>query len=151
MSNACIPGPPNTGLYFTLSGTVYLPGDTILITDIGSNATTNRSDPQSSLVCVTTNVNTHCCRSADNPNGGHRGEWYFPDGTRILNTKDANFSRTRHTQQVRLNRRNNTMSPTGVFTCEVPNDVDSTMNHTATITISECSKTSSWSISSSIP
>ena len=31
------------------------------------------------------------------------------------------------------------MSPTGVFICVIPNDED-TMNHTATITISECSK-----------
>ena len=128
-----VPAPPSTGLYFTLSGTVYLPGDTILITDIeGTNA--GDSDPGSSLVCVTTNVNTQCCRSADNPKGG-RGEWYLPDRTRILNTPDTNFYRTRYAQQVRLNRRNDAMSPTGVFTCEVPNDGDST---TATITIGEC-------------
>ena len=132
----CIPEPPNTGLYFTLSGTVYLPGDTILIADIGSDNTTNRSDSGSSLVCHTTNVNTHCCNSASNPNGGSRGEWYFPNGTRLLHTLNpTNFYRTRYDQQVRLNRVNNVMSPTGVFTCEVPN---STMNHTATITINEC-------------
>ena len=98
-----------------------------------------RSDPGSSLVCNTTNINAQCCRSADNPNGESRGEWYLPDGTMIINTPDINFSRTRYTQQVRLIRRNNAMSPTGVFTCEVPNDVDSTMPYTATITISKCS------------
>ena len=137
LSNACF---PNTELYFTLNGTVYQPGDnTIFITDIGSENTNDRSDPGSSLVCVTTNVNTHCCRSDDNPNGGSRGEWYLPDGTRILNTPDTNFYRTRYNQTVRLNRRNNAMSPTGVFTCMVPNDGDSTMNHTATIMISKCS------------
>ena len=118
---------------------MYLPGDTILITDIGNDNLNYRSDPGSSLVCVTTNVNTQCCRSADNPNGGSRGEWYLPNGTRILNTKDTNFYRGRYTQQVRLNRRNNAISPTGVFTCEVPNDADSTMPHTATITIGGCS------------
>ena len=134
-----IPAPPNTGLYFTLNGTVYLPDDTILITDIGNENTDDRSDPGSSLSCVTNDVNTHCCRSSDNPNGESRGEWYLPDRTRILNTPDTNFFRTRHNQQVRLNRRNNAMSPTGVFTCEIPNDGDSTMNHTATITIGECS------------
>ena len=53
-----IPIPPSTGLYFTLSGTVYLPGDTILITDIGSDNTNDRSDPGSSLVCNTTNAIT---------------------------------------------------------------------------------------------
>ena len=131
-----IPTPPYTELYFTLSGTMYLPGDTILITDIGSINTNDESDPGSSLVCVTTNVNTQCCNSADNPNGGGRGEWLDPDGTRILNTADTNFYRTRSTQQVRLNRRNNAMSPTGVFTCVVPKN---TMNHTANITIGECS------------
>ena len=131
----CLCSGPSTGLYFTLSGTVYLPGDTILITDIGSENTTNRSDPGSSLVCITTNVNTNCCRSID---GGSRGEWYLPNGTRILNTPDANFYRTRYNQTVRLNRRNNAMSPTGVFICVVPNDTKSTMNHTATITIGKC-------------
>ena len=119
--------PPSTGLYFTLNGTGYLPGDTILITDIGSATS---SDPGSSLVCVTTNVNTNCCRTAD---GGSRGEWLSTDGTRILNT-DTNFYRTRHTQQVRLNRRNNVMSPIGVFICVIP-DIDSTINHTASINI----------------
>ena len=114
---------------------MYLPGDTILITDIGSESTDDTSDPGSSLVCVTTNVNTQCCRTAD---GGSRGEWYHPDGTRIPpNVLDANFYRTRYTQQVRLNRRNDAMSPTGVFTCEVPNDGDSTMLYTATITVGE--------------
>ena len=115
---------------------MYLPGDIIFITDIGSENTNDKSDPGSSLVCVTTNVNTHCCRSID---GGSRGEWYLPDGTRLLNTPNTNnFYRTRYNQTVRLNRKNNGMSPTGVFICEVPNDADSTMNHTATITISEC-------------
>ena len=42
-----IPAPPNTGLYFTLSGTVYLPGDT---TDIGSDNANDRSGPGSSLI-----------------------------------------------------------------------------------------------------
>ena len=112
---------------------MYLPGDTILITDIGSE---NTSDPGSSLVCVTTNVKPQCCRTTD---GGRGGEWYFPNGTRIINTQYTDFYRTRYTQQVRLNLRNNAMSPTGVFTCEVPNDADSTMPHTATIRIGECS------------
>ena len=121
-----------------MSGTVYLPGDTILIADIGSENNEDQSDPGSSLVCVSTNVNAHCCRSADNPNGGSRGEWLDPNRTRILNTPDTNFYRTRYTQQVRLNRRNSATLPTGVFTCEIPNEVDSIMPHTATITISEC-------------
>ena len=132
-----IPAPPNTGLYFTLSGTVYLPGDTILITDIGSGNSNNKSDPGSSLVCVTTNVNTQCCRSAD---GGAKGEWYLSDRTRIVSNPNNSFYKIRYKQQVRLNRKINAMSPTGVFTCEVPNNnMSNTMNHIATIRIGECS------------
>ena len=130
----CIPAPPSTGLYFTLSGTVYLPGDTILINDIGSFNTGD--NPGSSLVCNTTNVNMNCCRTMD---GGSRGEWYLPDRTMINNNQDTNFRRTRYAQQVRLYRKSGAMSPTGVFTCEVPNNMANTMPHTATIRIGECS------------
>ena len=90
------------------------------------------------LLCVTLLMSTlsAVARTAD---GGSRVEWYHPDGTKIPpNTPDTDFYRTRYTQQVRLNHRNNAMSPIGVFTCEVPNDGDSTMPHTATITIGEC-------------
>ena len=119
---------------------MYLPGDTILITDIGSFNTNDFSDSGSSLVCVTTNVNTKCCRSADNPpSTNSRGEWNLPNGTRIHNTPDTNFYRTHYTQAVRLNRRNNATLPTGVFTCVIPNDADTNMPFTATITISKCS------------
>ena len=117
---------------------MYLPGGTILITDIGSNTTNDRSDPQSSLVCVTTNVNTQCCRGADNPNGGGRGEWYLPDMSRLIYNTANNFYRARYTHQVRLYRNSAAMSPTGTFICVVPN-MANTMNHTATVRIGECS------------
>ena len=130
-----IPAPPSTGLYFTLNGAVYLPGDTILITDIGSNTTTNRSDPQSSLVCVTTNVNTQCCTNMLTILMGEvEGSGTSLIGPGFLTLKDLNFYRTRYTQQVRLYRNKGFLSPTGVFTCEVPNDADSTMPFIATIT-----------------
>ena len=136
----CIPAHPNTGIYFTLNGTVYLPGDTVLITDIGSHTTDDIFGTRSSLLCITSNVNTGCCRSTDNPFGlGSRGDWYFPNGTRILSTQENNFYRVRYLQQIQLYRRNGAMSPTGDFTCEIPNDADSTMPFTATIRIGECS------------
>ena len=115
---------PSTGLYFNLNGVVYLPGDTVFITDIGI------------LVCNTANVNTNCCRMSD---GGNVGEWFFPNGTIVPRTRDSpngDFTRTGWTHQVRLNRRNNTMTPLGTYTCVVP-DVNNIMNHTATITLSE--------------
>ncbi len=74
--------PPSTGLYFNLSGTVYLPGATIPITDVGDGfpSTSNPPDPGPSLVCNTSNVNILCCRGSDNPNGGGQGNWLYPDG-----------------------------------------------------------------------
>ena len=62
-----------------LENNVYIPGDSVPITDIGPQPG-NRSDAGSTLVCVTTNVNTACCRGSD---GGAIGEWYYPNGTRV--------------------------------------------------------------------
>ena len=69
--------PPSTAwtLYFIFNGTVYLPGDILLIINIGSIGYSRYIG--SSLACVTTNVNTQCCRRSD---GRAVGEWHFPDG-----------------------------------------------------------------------
>ena len=133
--------PPSTGLYFNLNGTIYLPGDTIPITDVGDSFLgdiTNQVDPGPSLVCVTSNVNNMCCRGADHRGSGSVGNWIYPDGTIVIgNTADPNgdFTRSSHYQQIRLNRkRPDVMSPTGVYTCEVP---DGSITHRATITLGE--------------
>ena len=130
--------PSSTGLYFNFNGVLYLPGDTVLITDIGT-AYDGVPYPGSSLVCNTTNVNSHCCRGYNNPNGGPLGEWYFPDGTivpRFSASPNGDFTRTAWIHEVRLNRRNNAMTPLGIYTCVVP-DMNSTMNNTASITLGE--------------
>ena len=125
--------PPTTGLYFSLNGVIHLAGDSVLITDIGSNATL--SDVSSTLVCVTSNVNTKCCRNTD---GGRVGEWYHPDGTIVPRNAgtpgDDIFVRTGYTQQVCLNRRANAVGPLGVYRCDVPADPSGTII-SASITI----------------
>ncbi len=135
-----------------MSGTVYLPGDTIPISDVGdsfppysSYNPVNPVDPGPSLVCVTSNVNTNCCRGADHPGSGSVGNWFYPDGTIVIGNSynyyygNSNFTRSSHTQQIRLNRkRPDVMSPTGVYTCEVPDGSNTTMIHTANITLGEC-------------
>ncbi len=134
--------PPSDGLYFTLSGTVYLPGATIPITDVGDSylpgSGANQDDPGPSLVCVTSNVNTMCCRGSDSGSGAV-GNWLFSDGTIVLsNNANPNgvITRSSHTQQIRLNRKRlDVMSPTGVYTCEVPDGSDNTTTHRATITL----------------
>ena len=114
-----------------MNGVVYFHGDTVFITDIGEKGST---DPGSSLVCNTANVNTDCCRMRD---GGNVGEWYFPNGTivpRNRKSPNGNFTRSGYAHQVHLNRRNNVMIPLGNYTCVVP-DMNNTMNYTATITL----------------
>jgi hypothetical protein len=103
---------------------VYLPGDGVLITDIGvfvEDGDNPNVDPGTSLVCRTEYVNTQCCRSSD---GGNVGEWFDPDGNlipRFSRVPNADFSRRGYAQQVRLNRKNNATSPTGMYECRVPN------------------------------
>ncbi len=129
-----------------MRGTVYLPGDTISITDVGDSTVDlceERTDPGLSLVCVTTKVNTNCCRGRDNSGGGggRVGNWLYPNGTivpRDIDNPNGNFTRTSYIHQIRLNRkRPDVMSPTGVYTCQVPNGSNSSLNHTANITLGE--------------
>ena len=128
-----------------LNNTEYLSGDTLTITDVGDNfppgSYVKQNDSGSSLVCVTINVNTMCCGGRDHPGSGPVGNWLFPNGTIVLvNSANPNgdFTRSSHTQQIRLNRkRTDIMSPTGVYTCEVPDGSDNAIIHRATITLGE--------------
>ncbi len=134
------------GLYFTLSGTVYQSGDTIPITGVGDSFLPddfiNQVDPGPSLVCVTSNVNNMCCRGSDHPGSGPVGNWIYPGGTIVLGNSanpNGDFTRSSHTQQIRLNRkRPHVMSPTGVYTCEVPDESNTAITYRATITLGEC-------------
>ena len=56
-----------------------------------------------------------CC-STDQ--GVHRGDWYFPDETRLPFSGD--ISENRVAQRVDLRRRNNANSPVGIYRCDIP-------------------------------
>ena len=119
--------PPSSGLYFMLGNNIYLPGGSVLITDIGYQPA-NRSDPGSTLVCVTTNVNTACCRGSD---GGKGGDWFYPDGSMVLRAKNISsamnvFARYGYTHQVRLGIVGTPTGPLGAYQCDVP-DVTGTV------------------------
>ena len=108
----------DTQLYFTWRGNKYEPGDSILITDVGVHH--GDDGPGDSLVCVTTDVNTQCCNDT-----GSVGEWFLPNGSMVLrNIDDPNENsqiiRTGCANQVRLNFRTRQTSPTGEYTCVVP-------------------------------
>ena len=127
---------PATGLFFTLNGSVYLPGDIALITDIETFTGPEPEDAAMSLACVTSNVNAQCCRVT---NGGQfQGDWYFPNGNvvpRNGNNENANFTTSVSTHQVRLSRRNDAQIPTGNFTCRIPDQVDHMLVHEASISL----------------
>ena len=121
-----------------LGNTTYLPGASVLITDIGQQPPSNRSEPGSTLVCVTSNVNTACCRTSDNnennTHGGAMGDYYYPNksivvrGNAIGNATNT-FSRYGYTQQVRLGSIGNPVGPFGNYSCIVPDE------HTGNTTI----------------
>ena len=107
---------------------MYLPGDNVLITDIGEvgleEAGFGRADPGRSLVCATRNINARCCRPRDDNHFSNRvGEWHFPNGSVVFPRRIRDFVRRAFTREVRLERRNNAMSPTGKYECRVPNEV----------------------------
>ena len=59
--------------------------------------------------------------------GPHRGDWYFPNGSRLGfsgGTTRLPFSgdiyEARRTQRVDLRRSNNANSPVGIYCCDIP-------------------------------
>ena len=67
-----------------------------------------------SVQCITDL--SRCCTSAQ---GAHRGDWYFPDGTRLPFPGDGDLYETRGPQRVDLRRRNNATSPVGIYRCDI--------------------------------
>ena len=128
--------PPSTGLYFILGNNIYLTGESVVITDIGEQPAT-RSDPGSTLVCVTTNVNTACCRGSD---GGSVGDWFYPDGSMVPRSNNVGsstniFTRFGYTHQVRLGIVGTPSEPLGAYRCDVPDGMNGTITVSASINI----------------
>ena len=107
------------------NGNTLSNGDSLPILDVGSEET--REIPATSLICVTTAVNSQCCRGSD---GGAVGDWFYPNGTMVPRRRGAPgssaFTRTGFAQQVRLNSRARIRPDIfGLYTCVVP-DVNGT-------------------------
>ena len=100
------------GVFLTLGGQPYRNGSSILIGEIGEG-------DEAALLCVTDLV--QCCRGEDTDVGGALGEWFYPNGS-LVQVEDSgdDFYHTRGLGIVRLNHRNNAMSPIGQFCCMVP-------------------------------
>ena len=112
------------GVFFTLGGQPYRNGSSILIGEIGEG-------DDGALLCVTDLV--QCCRGDDTPGVGRAlGNWFYPNRSLVrVNGSNDDFYRSRGLGSVHLNRRNNAMSPTGLFCCVVP---DATLTDKTTCT-----------------
>ena len=120
-----------TQLYFTWRGNRYEPCDSILITDIGRHH--GDTGPEDSLVCVTTDVNTQCCTDE-----GGVGEWFFPNGSMVPHNTGSQIVSTGHdNHQVHLNFEDRQESPTGEYTCVVP-ETNGSVIQTAGIKLVTC-------------
>ena len=60
-----------------------------------------------------------CCTATQ---GSHRGDWYFPDGTRldIPSSTAGDIFEARTAQRVDIRRENNVNEPTGIYRCDIP-------------------------------
>ena len=94
-----------------LNGTVIPNHGLVLLEDIGE------SDAQS-LLCLTNR--TDCCQPPQSP-GGEIGNWFFPNGSQVLNMGDGwDFYRNRGPSVVRMHRRRGGV--TGIYYCKIPDD-----------------------------
>ena len=89
----------------------YRNGGNILIYDVGED--------DNALLCVTDLI--ECCRGNETGGRGALGDWFYPNGTAVdIKNSGDDIYRNRGPRVVRLNRRNNAMSPTGQYCCVVP-------------------------------
>ena len=86
----------------------------------------NIGELSNSLLCLTDN--TACCARAQSPGGVILGDWYYPNGTGVVNPGEMwEFYRRRGQSVVRLDRRRGGV--TGIYSCVIPDaaGVDQTM------------------------
>ncbi len=98
-------GPISLGLGFLLTGSLYSTNSAIDLASIGAD--------RNALRCLT--PLTLCCSTSS------LGSWRYPDRAFVQSRSEGgSISRSRGPSSVILHRTNNAMSPTGVYTCEIP-------------------------------
>ena len=110
-------------VWFTLRNTTYQNNSILILEDIGEG--------DNALLCMTNQ--TACCRP---PHSAAKGNWFFPNGTRVpsrfanaTSGERSDIYRTRDQMVVRMNRRRG--GEEGIYHCEIPD----AMNVTQTIYI----------------
>ena len=97
---------------FLFRGHLHGNNSIVTLTEIGEG--------DSALLCITNS--SDCCRGMHLSEMGIKREWHYPDGTAVQGKDSGNIYRNRDPSVVRLNRRNNVTSPTGIYRCEIPDD-----------------------------
>ena len=84
------------------------------LTQVGTDGI--HSDPGNTMRCHTDL--SSCCSSSQ---GIHRGDWYFPDETKLqLASPELDIFERHVAQRVTIRRRNNAMGPSGIYRCDIP-------------------------------
>ena len=78
---------------------------------------TDSGDPGNTVRCIT-DLNS-CCSGSQGP---HRGDWYFPDGTRLPFSGGGDIAEAREAQRVDIRRWNNANTPSGIYRCDIATD-----------------------------
>ena len=90
-----------------LRNQTYLNNSVVAINDIGEG--------DNALQCVTDKPD--CCKG----NATGQGQFYFPNNSRVKGIASSDsLYRNRGPQVVRLNRKNNVLTPTEIYRCEIP-------------------------------
>ena len=119
--------------YISLRGETLPDHGYVAFSLVGEDDSGSGSD---GVLCVT-DFQT-CCSSSQ---GSHRGDWYFPNKTRVpfISGPHAGIFESRGAQRVELRRRINTLSPSGIYHCEIPTNAvhnsDITMRETVYVGI----------------
>ena len=113
--------PGVSDVWFSLNGTIYQNNSNVTLENIGVG-------DDAALLCRT--EQPVCCQPHTGAMGGVRGNWYFPNGTRVLSSAtNWDMYRTRDHMVVLLHRRRGGVD--GIYHCEIPD----AMNVTRTIYI----------------
>ena len=113
--------------YISFNGTTLANHSYVNLSLVGNDIATSSDSVQCHTDLTT------CCTRGD---GVHRGDWYFPDGTRLPFSGDGYdirlFYENRTAQIVDLRRRNNPTSPVAIYRCDIPTNAD---HHAADISV----------------
>ena len=91
----------------------YQNNSNVMLEDIGEDDT--------GLLCMT-NFTACCQASYTGENGSAKGNWFFPNGTRVPSNGTMEFYITRGQMVVQLHHRRGGVD--GIYRCEIPDSMD---------------------------